>query len=87
MFDAPHLALYYRYSCFFCRRVMAELEELGLIVEMRSVDEYGHLEDLLEGGGMQQVPALCMTANDGVESWMYESVDILRYFREISERV
>jgi glutathione S-transferase len=86
MFDVPQLTLYFRYSCFFCRRVMAELEELGLMVEMRSVDEYDHLSQLVDGGGMQQVPALLMTEKDGTESWMYESNDILHYLRDLGAR-
>ncbi len=82
MMNFQNLALYYRYSCFFCRRVMVELEEMQQSVELRSVDEYEHLSALLEGGGMQQVPALRITDAEGHQSWLYESRDIIQFLQD-----
>jgi glutaredoxin len=74
------LALYYKPSCPFCRRVLAVIDRLELEVDLRDIStssEYDH--DLIARGGKRQVPYLVDEAQ-GVE--MYESDDIVAHLQK-----
>ena len=40
--------------------------------------------DLIAGGGKSQVPCLRIEDENGGVSWMYESIDIIRYLKSSS---
>jgi glutathione S-transferase len=74
------LALYYKPTCPFCRRVLAVVERLGLDVELRNIDDStDHERDLIARGGKRQVPYL-VDDTQGVE--MYESDDIVAHLQK-----
>ena len=82
MHNPDDLALYYSDGCFFCRRVMDALDQLGVRVEMRNIfDDRKHLEDLVAARGRRTVPVLRIR-KDGGDEWMPESADIIRYLRQ-----
>lgn len=67
--------------CGFCYRVRHFLDEHGIEVELRDTNrEPDAFRELLKGGGRSTVPCLKIQRGDEVE-WMYESMDIIDYFR------
>jgi len=78
------LALYYFDSCPFCRMVRAEIERLGVDVELRNImQESKHREDLIAVRGRATVPVLRITSPDGDDRWMPESRDIVSYLQKM----
>lgn len=77
--NTKDLALYQFDYCPYCVRVRRVIEGLGIKIEIRdTMRDPSHKQDLLEGGGMTQVPCLRIETENGVE-WMYESSDIIQY--------
>ena len=77
------LMLYHFPSCPYCQRVQRALAELGLEVEQRDIRaEPAHAEELRQARGRITVPVLRILAEDGSETWMPESADIVRYLKE-----
>ncbi|WP_442489275.1 glutaredoxin family protein [Halomonas litopenaei] len=80
---AKDLALYHFAHCPFCAFVRRELDKLGVEVDIRDAGANpAHRKALKEGGGKIQVPCLLITHEDGRETWMYESMDIVAYFKK-----
>ena len=48
---------------------------------MRSTSDRAHQADLINGGGKGQVPCLRIDDGSGNVQWMYESDDIIQYFK------
>ncbi|MCG8426345.1 MAG: glutathione S-transferase N-terminal domain-containing protein [Chromatiales bacterium] len=77
------LSLYYYMACPFCMRVLHTIKHLDLPIEERNIHHSEeHARDLIEGGGMGQVPCLRIDHEDGSTQWMYESGDIVAYLKE-----
>ncbi|WP_025732499.1 glutaredoxin family protein [Carnimonas nigrificans] len=77
------LVLYHFRSCPFCIMVHRKIEQLGLDIEQRNIrEEPAYRQELIQGGGKQQVPCLHITESDGQEHWLYESSDINRYLEQ-----
>lgn len=76
------LALYHSESCWFCARVRQTVRDLGLTLEMRSIDQASVRQELLAGGGKAQVPCLRLEYPDRTVKWMYESADIAAYLTQ-----
>lgn len=74
------LALYYKPSCPFCRRVLAVIDRLQLEVDLRNIEESSeHEHDLIARGGKRQVPYL---VDEEKEVEMYESDDIVNHLQK-----
>jgi glutaredoxin 3 len=74
------LTLYYKPTCPFCQRVIQMAENLKVELEMKDISEdEAALQELIEKGGMKQVPFL-VDSEKAVS--MYESSDIIDYIRE-----
>ena len=75
--------LYYFASCPFCIKVRIQLALLGVHLPLKNIKTSpDKKEALIEGGGKKQVPCLrIQKANDDVQ-WLYESTDIVRYFKQ-----
>lgn len=85
--DIPHLALYHFQSCPFCAWTRQELSPLGLDIELRDIRKNDAFrKELIRGGGKQQVPCLRIE-QDGQVRWLYESSDIVRYAKKLSEQL
>ncbi len=79
------LALYQSPSCFYCQRVRAAIDELGVVVELRDIrQQRDYYEELIQATGRQTVPVLRIEATDGSVAWMPESADIIRYLQSIA---
>ena len=75
---ASRLALYHFDSCPFCLRVRRELVRLGVEIELRNIHrDHSRYDELVRGGGKQQVPCLRIENDDGTVEWLYESSDII----------
>ncbi|MBX7195450.1 MAG: glutaredoxin [Sandaracinaceae bacterium] len=82
MTRADDLALYHFDGCPYCARVRRVLDELGVEVELRDIDEDpAHLRALVEARGRRTVPVLRIRHAEGDE-WMPESSDIVAFLRE-----
>ncbi len=74
------MALYQFNSCPFCIRVQHAIKQSALNIEFRNIlDDPEHRDDLIAGGGKSQVPCLRIQHDDGSDTWLYESSDIVAY--------
>lgn len=72
--------LYEMQSCPFCFVVRSAITRLDLDVERRDIyQQPEYKEELVAGGGKQQVPCLHIIDPDGGTEWLYESKDIIEY--------
>ncbi|WP_261833644.1 glutathione S-transferase N-terminal domain-containing protein [Vibrio ishigakensis] len=79
-----NLALYYFDGCPFCTVVRRAIDQLGLDVELRNtMTEPKYREELLEARKRGTVPVLKITNEQGSETWMPESMDIVEYLRSL----
>ena len=77
------LALYHFDSCPFCLRVRRELARLGVEVELRNIHrDRSRYDELVRGGGRQQVPCLRIENDNGAVEWLYESSDIIAWLED-----
>lgn len=75
------LTLYYKPTCPFCHRVIQMAENLKIELDLKDVSEDElAMNELLEKGGLRQVPYLVDTDKNVA---MYESSDIIDYMRVI----
>lgn len=80
-----HLALYQFESCPYCVLVRNAIRQLGIDddIELRDIlAQPAYRRELIQGGGMSQVPCLRMDYPDGRTEWLYESADIIAYLRQ-----
>ncbi len=76
------LTLYHYESCMFCNRVKRAMLALKLNIELRDIlTSAENRTALIEGGGKATVPCLRIAGEDGCETWLYESADIIEYLR------
>ncbi len=74
--------LYYYATCPFCVRVRMALKRMRIKIPLKNIRENKLYEkELIAGGGKRQVPCLRINENGSIK-WLYESADIVRYFRE-----
>lgn len=77
------LALYQFKTCPFCVIVRREIRRLALKIELRDAQAPGPFrQELLEQGGMAQVPCLRIAEDGQPVRWLYESSEINRYLAE-----
>ncbi|MBU2864953.1 glutathione S-transferase N-terminal domain-containing protein [Reinekea forsetii] len=74
------LTLYQYKACPFCLKVRFAMKRQSLAIETKDAkrSELARAE-LLAGGGLLKVPCLKIVDNQGAETWMYESSDIISY--------
>ena len=72
-----NMALYYRASCPFCRRVLSFMRDSGIEMELRDTTNPDTRAELVRIGGKPQVPCLLV---DGKP--LYESADIVAYLAD-----
>lgn len=76
------LVLYQYRTCPFCIKVRREMRRLSLPIELRDAQKNPiHRAALEAGGGRQMVPCLKITDAAGNSHWLYESGQIIDYFR------
>lgn len=71
------LNLYVLKGCPYCIKVLNYLEEEGIEVDLKYIEDKENEDRLIEVGGKRQVPCLFID-----EEPMYESDDIIEWFRE-----
>lgn len=77
------LVVYQFRTCPFCIKVRREMKRLSLNIEKRdALKDPAARAELQEGGGEIKVPCLRITDDNGRQTWMYESDDIIAYLRE-----
>jgi glutaredoxin len=81
--DTPiedRLALYYIPTCPFCKMVINTINQLGIEVELRNINEDTNWRDeLVSVRNRATVPVLRITSPDNEDRWMPESRDIVSY--------
>ena len=81
--EEDRLALYHFAGCPFCSMVRANIERLGIDVELRDIFENAeHRDELIGARGRATVPVLKITSPNGEERWMPESRDIVNYLEK-----
>lgn len=76
-------SLYQSPYCPFCVKVRSALQAMQLEIEMvDTVRDPEARQALINGGGRSMVPCLRIDHEDGLVEWMYESDDIIDYFRD-----
>lgn len=75
-------ALYYYDACPFCQRVLRALPSLKVEVEKRNVmTNREYREEHYQATGRTTVPCLRIEDDNGQTTWMFESLDIIRYLQ------
>ena len=78
-----NMTLYQFRMCPYCVKVRHAIKRLSLNIETHDVlREAAAREQLLAGGGKVKVPCLKITDDQGKETWMYESTDIVHYLHQ-----
>ncbi len=75
--------LYHFTSCVYCLKARFQLNRMGIELPLRNIREnpqYRH--ELIEGGGKRQVPCLRIEDENNEVRWLYESRDIVDYFKQ-----
>ncbi len=79
--EVANMALYQFYACPFCVKTRRAIHKLNLPIETRNAQKnQTHRSDLEKQGGAIKVPCLRITEN-GKDTWMYESGDIIQYLQ------
>ncbi|MBA6397831.1 glutathione S-transferase N-terminal domain-containing protein [Colwellia sp. BRX10-4] len=77
-------ALYYKVHCPYCRQVIAAMKNSNVALELCDTEKnLAFNKELIQKGGKKQVPCLKVIEN-GQESWLYESGDIIKYLNKIT---
>lgn len=76
-------ALYEFKSCPFCVKVRRSIQRLNLPIELKDAknNEISR-EELLTNGGKAKVPCLRYQNENGTDTWLYESNDIIKLLEE-----
>ena len=83
----PALILYQRPSCSYCVQVRSAAERMGIALELRDVrQEPRWREELVAARGRATVPVLRIDGAGGTTQWLPESLDIIRYLKELTEQ-
>ena len=77
------LALYQYAACPFCVKVRWMMQRHSLNIETRDAKRNPQFAaELLADGGSMQVPCLRIEDDNGVDTWLYESADIIAYLEQ-----
>lgn len=77
------LALYQYAACPFCVKVRWMMQRHSLNIETRDAKRNPQFaEELLTEGGSMQVPCLRIEDDNGSDTWLYESADIIAYLEQ-----
>ena len=83
----PALSLYQRPSCSYCVQVRSAAERMGITLELRDIrQEPRWREELVAARGRATVPVLRIEGAGGTTHWLPESLDIIRYLKELTEQ-
>ena len=84
--NVQHLSLHQYNSCPFCLITQMNIAKTNLDIERRNIQQHAHhRQELLAGGGRQQVPCLRIDYDNGSVDWLYESSDIIRWVNAYSK--
>ena len=82
MNTSEHYQLYHFTSCVYCLKARFQLSRMGIELPLRNIRENpAYREELIKGGGKSQVPCLRIEDENNGVRWLYESRDIVKYFR------
>lgn len=77
------LALYYTTTCPFCKMVIRTIDQMGIEVELRNINEdTDYRDELIAVRDRATVPVLRITSSNGDSRWMPESRDIISYLKK-----
>ena len=83
MEESENYQLYYFSSCPFCIKARMQLWQLGVKLPLKNIKRQRTFkEELISCGGKKQVPCLRIESNNGDVQWLYESTDIVKYFKD-----
>ncbi|GAB2675011.1 glutathione S-transferase N-terminal domain-containing protein [Aliiglaciecola sp. 3_MG-2023] len=80
--EIKSMALYQFFACPFCIKTRRALHRLNLPMETRSARKGSEFRtELAQQGGKTKVPCLRIS-QEGKDTWMYESNDIIAYLEQ-----
>ncbi|MEJ2141574.1 MAG: glutathione S-transferase N-terminal domain-containing protein [Gammaproteobacteria bacterium] len=78
-----NMVLYQFKTCPFCMKVRREIKRQSLNIELRDAQHnQEYRAQLQKGGGQVKVPCLRNVNDQGEETWLYESDQIIDYLKQ-----
>jgi len=81
--STANLSVYQYLACPFCVKVRRFLKAEGIEIPFKDAKTEPSRNELLKGGGKLQVPCLHIVNSDGSQKWLYESTEIISYFKKL----
>ncbi|XQW85729.1 glutaredoxin family protein [Thalassotalea piscium] len=79
------LSLYQLPACPFCVKVRRAMKRNGFNIPLKNINQQAVYQDeLIEFGGKRKVPCLRIANEDGADTWLYESSDIVDYLEQFA---
>lgn len=76
---AGMITLYINPYCPYCKKTLETAHDIGLDIQVKSKDDAGVADEVKALGGKKQYPFM---VDSDTNTQMYESDDIMEYFRE-----
>ena len=81
--ETKNLCIYQYLTCPSCIKTRRAIKRLSLVIEIRDAQHNTeYREQLINGGGEAKVPCLKITDEQGNDTWMYESNDIIQHLQK-----
>lgn len=85
--EMSQYSMYQYAACPFCVKVRRAMKKQSLTVKLVNAKEPQHGADLVAFGGEMKVPCLRISKENGDDTWLYESDDIIRFLNQRAEAV
>jgi len=80
--ETSRYSMYQYAACPFCVKVRRAMKKQNINVKLINAKEPQHGADLVALGGEMKVPCLRISNENGEDTWLYESNEIIRFLNQ-----
>ena len=85
--ETNRYSLYQYGACPFCVKVRHAAKKQNLKIKLVNAKESEHGADLIAFGGEMKVPCLRINNENGDDTWLYESEEIIRFLNQRADSI